>query len=291
MMGFMGRNLAGRVVLVTGASSGIGAATALLAAEAGMRVVLVARRAERLEAVVEQIASQGGQALAVPADVGELDQVQAAVEQARERFGGIDAVVAAAGYGFSVAATSVDADAHRRLFQTNYFGSIHVAAAVEPMMRQRGSGHLIFISSIAGKTALPYYGPYAATKAAQSALARSMRLELGPAGIDVSVVYPIGTRTEFFEVSAALSGQTDPVGNTPSFMMQSPRRVGRAIMRCLTHPRPEVWPSRMSHLLATLWTMSPRFCDFCFRSHTRRCRESLAQSAVSPDGDGGSSVL
>jgi short-subunit dehydrogenase len=285
----MARTLKDRVVLITGASSGIGAATALLAAEAGMRPVLVARRAERLEAIAEQIASAGGQAIAAPADVSDPEQVREAVERGCERFGQIDAVVAAAGYGFSGITTAVDIETHRQLFETNYFGSLHVATAVEPMMRRAGAGHLIFVSSIAGKTALPYYGPYAASKAAQSALARSMRLELAPAGIDVSVVYPIGTRTEFFEVSAALSGQADPVGNTPAFMEQSPRRVARSILRCLRRPRPEVWPSRVGHLLATLWTMGPRFCDLCMGSHARKCRALVAQPPASSDADGPSS--
>ena len=128
------------------------------------------------------------------------------------------------------------------------------------------------ISSIAGKSGLPYYAPYAATKAAQSAWARSLRLELAPSNIRVSVVYPIGTRSEFFEVAAEMSGGSEPLGNTPSFMMQSTGRVARSIVRCLRRPRSEVWPSRIGHLVAAAWTLSPWLYDKMMGRHARLIR-------------------
>ncbi len=275
----MARDLAHRVLLITGASSGIGAAVAEQAATQRMKLVLVARRADRLEAVAEKVRCAGGEAVVAPADVAEPQQVHDAVARGVEAFGQIDALLAGAGYGFFRPALEVSEPDQWRMMQVNHFGSVHTAAAVEPHMRRAGRGHMVFISSIAGKCGLPYYAPYAATKAAQSAWARSLKLELEPAGIDVSVVYPIGTRTEFFEVSAKMSGGSEPLANTPSWMVQSPSRVARSIIRCLRRPRGEVWPSRMGHLMATLWTASPWFYDKVFRRHAR-----LARQARTPSG-------
>ena len=124
-------------------------------------------------------------------------------------------------------------------------------------------------SSCVAKFALPYFGAYAATKGAQDLFCQAMRVELAPAGIHVSTVHPITTTTEFFDVSAQVSARTDhPTGlhHTPRTFRQSPDRVGRAVVRCLRRPRPEVWTSRMARIMAALRGVCPRLMDRQFRS-------------------------
>lgn len=271
----MPADLTDRVLIVTGASSGIGAATAQAAAQAGMRVALAARRAERLEQVAERIRQTGGQALAVPTDVTDGQQVQNLIDQTVDHFGRLDALFANAGFGVLHPLAEPDGGIEQRVWDVNYFGTLRCIRAAVPAMQKQGGGHLIICSSIVGRTGLPYYGTYAATKAAQHALAASLALELEPDRIHVSAVYPIGTRTEFFRVAAHENGRDALEENTPEIAQQSPQQVARSIVRCLRRPTSEVWPSRIGRRAMLLWTRFPRFYRFCFRFHARKCRKVI----------------
>ncbi len=267
----MKKTLQDRVLVVTGASAGIGRAAALEAALRGARVVLSARREAKLREAAREIEQAGGRALAHAADVSSREEVEGLVARALEAFGRVDAFLANAGYGFLWPAADLPEEDHRRLFEVDYWGTVHCVRAVVPVFRKQGGGHLLITSSFVGKIGLPFYGPYSAAKAAQDALATALRLELEPEGIQVSSIYPIGTATEFHEVSARITGKPGAFQNTPSFFMQSARHVGRRIARCLERPVPEVWPSRISRCLAALGVLSPRLTRVLLRSHARKC--------------------
>jgi len=270
----MSRDLTDQVVVITGASSGIGAATAIEAARAGMHVVLSARRAEPMRGLADEIRSLGREALVVPTDVAEDDQVYNLVERTLEEFGRLDVMFANAGYGFMKAVADLDEANHRRIFEVNYYGTVRCIRAALPAMRRAGRGHIVITSSIVARVGLPYYAAYSATKAAQDVLATALRLELEPDHIDVTAVYPVGTKTEFFEVSAQIGGH-DPISdNTPAWLMQSAEHVARRVTRALRRPCAEVWPSRLSHLGASLACLFPGMTRWALRQHARRIRKA-----------------
>lgn len=187
-------NLDRAVVLITGASSGIGAATARAAGHAGARLVLLARREDRLR----QLAAELPDAVAVPCDVTDPAQVARATRTALDAFGRIDVVVNNAGQGIEIAVDRVDPDDFRALLELNLLAPLIVLQAVVPVMRDQGAGTIVNVSSGATFGAFPGTGPYSATKAALSQLGAVARAELTGAGVTVSTVYPSLTRTDFF---------------------------------------------------------------------------------------------
>ena len=269
------KDLSGKVIVITGASSGIGAATALECARVGMKVVLGARRVDRLEAVAEKIRQLGGEAAIVVGDVTDEGNVDALLDEAERSFGGCDAVFANAGYGTEAAFTAMSDEDFRGMFEVNFFASVELCreAAIRWMDRDRG-GHLLICSSCLAKFTLAYYGVYAATKSAQAMVARSMRYELAGRGIEVSSVHPVTTRTEFFEVSAARSGVetsgADVPDHAPKGFVQTPERVARAVVRCLRSPRSEVWTSWTVRFASALFTLLPGLQDLVMRRQAAR---------------------
>src|SRR5438445_297858 len=189
-----------RVVAITGASAGIGRATALRLARDGAALVVCARRADRLAAVAADIAAAGGQALPVAGDVTREEDMAQLVARAVDRFGRLDVMMCNAGFGVAGAIDDITPDQMQRLMDVNYTGTYHATRAALPVFRRQRSGHLIIVSSIVGKRGVPYMGAYAATKFAQVGLAECLRAEVAGTGIFVSVVYPVSTDTEFFEV-------------------------------------------------------------------------------------------
>lgn len=187
-----------RVAIVTGASSGIGAQLARDLAARGMRVVLFARREERLRALAEEIARAGGAALAVPGDVAERPQVEAAVARTLEVHGRVDLLVNNAGYGRHVLFKDHDVADIERMLRTNVLGTVYAINAVLPAMRRQGRGWIVNLSSVAGKLGQPDEAVYAASKFAVTGLSESLAYELGPLGIHVLAVYPALVRTEMF---------------------------------------------------------------------------------------------
>ncbi len=178
------------IVLLTGASSGLGAALAPLLAADGDRVALAARRADALEAVVEQIRSAGGEALAVPLDVTDRDAVQAAVAQVAEVWGPVETLVANAGVGFAVSAEAYDSGTVERIFAVNVLGLSHCVEAVLPGMLAAGAGHIVGVGSLAGYRGLPGSAPYCASKAAVRLLLEGLRVELRSKGVAVTHIAP-----------------------------------------------------------------------------------------------------
>jgi short-subunit dehydrogenase len=248
---------ANRVVAITGASAGIGRATALRLARDGASIAICARRRERLDAVAEEIEAAGGRALPVTADVTQETDVAAFVDAALTRFGRLDAVVCNAGFGLYGAVDSISAAQMRELLDVNYLGTFHMVRASMPIFRRQGRGHVIVVSSIVGKRGVPYMGAYAATKFAQVGLAECLRAETAGSNIHVSIVCPISTETEFFDVMSRVSGYA-----TRAFgPRQEPTKVAQAIARTLEHPAPEVYPYKKARGLALLNAVAPGICD------------------------------
>ena len=179
-----------KVVLITGASSGIGRGLAIALATKRARLGLVARRLEALAELVTEIESMGGEALALPADVQSAESMRAAADKLRARFGPIDLLIANAGIGPTRDAAKFSAEEVGNVINVNVIGASNSVAAVLPEMVEQGSGHLVVISSLAAYRGLPRSAAYCASKAAVSALFESLRLDLEPRGVDVTIIHP-----------------------------------------------------------------------------------------------------
>jgi NADP-dependent 3-hydroxy acid dehydrogenase YdfG len=188
--------LAGKVALVTGASSGIGAATAMALTKQGARVVLAARRNVRLRELAQRIRRAGGEALAAVTDVTQEGEVGALVEQALGAFGQIDILVNAAGIGVAAPFHNTTSEECRRMVDINILGTLYAIKAVLPIMKQQGAGHIVVVSSGTGRYVHPSV-VYSGTKHAVSAIAESLRREVGGDGIRVTSIEPGAVKTEF----------------------------------------------------------------------------------------------
>ena len=192
----MSNQLAGKIALVTGASSGIGAATAVALAAAGASVALSARRADRLAELVAEIEAAGGNALALPGDMAvEADAIKA-VEDTVRHFGRIDILINSAGVMQAGGIDGMDVAEYRRVVDINLMGTVYTCAAAVPLMKAQGSGDIVTISSLAARKGGPMTNAYSASKHAVNAMTDGMRQELGGFGIRVSIVMPGATETE-----------------------------------------------------------------------------------------------
>jgi NADP-dependent 3-hydroxy acid dehydrogenase YdfG len=191
--------LSGKTALVTGASSGIGRSAAVALAEAGARVTLVARRAERLKDLAATIEAAGGQALVHAADVTKEDEAAGAVEDTVRQFGGLDILVNAAGMTQTGKVENGILADWRYVFELNFWASMYTARAAIPALKA-GGGDIVNISSTAGRhTVGASFGPYASSKHALTAFNESLRAEVTLAGIRVSIIEPGATSTEIHE--------------------------------------------------------------------------------------------
>jgi NAD(P)-dependent dehydrogenase (short-subunit alcohol dehydrogenase family) len=219
--------LDGSVAIVTGASSGIGEATARLAAAAGARLVLAARRTERLEALAGELP---GEALVITTDMRDPAQVRRMVDAAAERYGRVDVLVNNAGQGYHVPVEVITLEDMQAVIELNVYGPLVAMQAVVPLMRRQGGGAIVNVSS--GTVRMPRMqgvGGYAATKAALGALSTAARNELAADGIAVSIVYPFVTATEFHTSLRAGQLRQRPVG-TAWAPPGPPERVAEAIL-------------------------------------------------------------
>lgn len=186
-------------VLITGASQGAGRATALRFAQAGYGVALAARRADRLEAVAEEIRGLKQAAIAIPTDVGEATQVKALVQKAIASLGSIDVLVNNAGICLTGPAEYTSLADWQALLNTNLWGCIHTIEALLPHFLERGQGSIVNLGSFGGKMPLPQMTAYCTSKYAVTGLSNTLRLELAPKGIHVAVVHPGVINSDFLE--------------------------------------------------------------------------------------------
>jgi NADP-dependent 3-hydroxy acid dehydrogenase YdfG len=193
------RDLEGLVVAITGASSGIGEATALACARAGAAVSLAARRTERIEQLAGRIEKEGGRALPVTADVGEEDQARAFVERTAAELGRIDALVNNAGVMLLGPVADAPTEEWRRMVHVNVFGVLYCTHAALPLMTAQGSGHIVNVSSVAGRFARAGSGVYNLTKFGVGAFSEALRQEIAPLGLRVTLIEPGAVATELPE--------------------------------------------------------------------------------------------
>jgi short-subunit dehydrogenase len=244
------------VVVVTGASSGIGRATALACASAGAAVVLAARRSEALAEVARECEAVGGEAFAVPTDVADADAVQAMARRAVERFGRIDVWVNCAAVTAFAPFQEIPLEDFRRILDVNVMGYVHGAKAALPYLRDQGKGVLINVSSIVSSVPQPYTHAYSMSKAAIRVLGASLRQELrldGAKGVKVCTVMPATIDTPFFEQAANFTGRKAKA-MPPVY---SAERVARTIVDLIRAPRREVVVGPMGRNLIMQSRMAP----------------------------------
>ena len=238
-----------KVVIVTGASSGIGAATAREFARAGASVVLAARRLDRLEALAAEIDGMGtgAKALAVAADLSQLADIQNVIDQTLAKFGRIDVLFNNAGFGRLDWLEKLDPvkDIQAQV-NVNVLGVLQTTRLVLPHMQAQQGGHIINMASVAGLVGTPTYTIYAACKFAVRGFSEALRREVAPWNIRVSVIYPGGVATEFGE-HAGIKRKTQVT--TPKFMRLTAEQVAQAVVGLVRRPRRDLiitWPFRLS---------------------------------------------
>jgi len=252
----MSQPLRGQVAIVTGASSGIGAATALELARRGVLVVLAARRASELEEQVQKITAIGGRAIAVPTDVTDTEQVKCLVERAREAFGAVDILINNAGMNWvkPLAETSTNEVSH--LLQVNLLGTMLMTHAVLPEMQQRHRGAIITVGSVASHVAIEPL--YSATKFGVRGFSLALRRQLVGSGISIFLVSPGNIRTR---MTSALEEK-----------MPGPELVAHTIANLVVHPRREVIVPLKYHLVVGLDQFFPGVADALFHLRHRKDR-------------------
>jgi short-subunit dehydrogenase len=259
------------VILITGASSGIGEATARLFSREGYAVALAARRVERLEALAQEIVAGGGQALPVATDMSKLSDIESLTRKTLAAFGQIDVLFNNAGFGRLDWLENLDPlkDVEAQL-RVNLLGVIQLTQAVLPHMIARRGGQIINMASIASLVATPTYSVYAASKFAVRGFTESLRREVGVYGIRVSAIFPGGVKTEFEEHTGA---QRKTGITTPSALQLSAEDVARVVLRVARKPRRMTvipWP-----LIFGVWinAILPGLVDWAIeRQFTRRER-------------------
>jgi short-subunit dehydrogenase len=233
------------VAVVTGASSGIGSALARGLGRDGVAVGLIARRADFLRELAEEIRGGGGVARYAAADVSDREALRGAIRELDERLGPVDLMIANAGIGFETPADGFDAIAFERILRVNVMGAAYAFEAVLPEMIARGEGHLVGVSSLAGYRGLPGTAGYCASKAALSTLLESLRVELRGRGIAVTTVHP----------GFVATAMTENAAHPRPFLMDADR-AARIILRGIRARRREVnFPLSMAALMRLVRAM------------------------------------
>ncbi len=243
--------------IVTGASSGIGRQIALELVRQGARVVITARREDRLRDLAAEIATLGGRASIVPGDISEPAVRQQVVDAARSLLGGLDILVNNAGVGAIGLFEHADAQRLRRLMEINFFALVEMTRLALPLLKQGNRPILVNISSILGHRGVPYNTEYCASKFAVQGFSESLRIELAPQGIDVLVVSPGTTQTEFFD--SATQGVGKPAW--PEHAPVTAAQVARQVVQAIRVGNRELIPYRWGKVLCWLNRLSPRLTD------------------------------
>jgi NAD(P)-dependent dehydrogenase (short-subunit alcohol dehydrogenase family) len=248
-----------QIVAVVGASSGIGRLTALEFAAKGAKVVVSARSQEGLETLVKEIQSQGGEAVAVVADVKNFEQVKAIADKAIEQYGRLDTWVHAAATGILAPFEKITPEEFQQVIDVNLMGQVHGAMAALPHLKREGRGALIHISSMEGRRALPLQSPYSAAKHGVEGFLESLRVELQHEGIPISVtsIKPAVINTPFYNKVQTKLG-VKPTGIPPYY---EPSLVADAILYVAEHPTRDFIVGDVGKVLDVLQRLSPELVD------------------------------
>jgi uncharacterized protein len=259
--------LQGQVVVITGASMGIGEAIAKVFADEGAQVVLSSRNVERLEAARERVGNLE-RTVAVACDVSDPAQAKALLQTTLERFGRVDVWVNNAGFGLVDSLQHMDMAACRKMFDTNLFGAIQCIQNVIPVMRQQGSGCIINVSSVAGFMGVPYMAAYGATKHAMNCISRATRVELEGTGVRILNVCPGFVATEFS--ANAIRGTVRNKMRAANQRGVPAEQVARATLRGYLRGQREVVVPWFYNLVILAYRVFPRLIERGMRARMRR---------------------
>jgi short-subunit dehydrogenase len=256
----LGRN---KHVLVTGASRGIGRATAEAFAERGCTLGLVARKSEELDGLAETLRGRGGVAHAFPADVGDREQIEAALSRFIEEVGGLDVLVANAGVAHYGPFLELPAEEAERMTRVNWLGTVYTVRAALPHMLERAGGRIVIVSSAAGHRAFPSAAVYGATKFAQRGFLEALRHELSETGVGVTGVYPGEVQTHLHDDDRA--HERMPEWYRPRAAIP-PERVANAIVQAVERSKPAVFVPPITRVLGLVHGLSPALADRLLRA-------------------------
>jgi short-subunit dehydrogenase len=251
------RNLTGSRVLITGASSGIGWALALELARRGARLVLNARRVERLQALAEEVRESGGEAELAVGDVTSAEVRRAALETAQDRFGGLDILVNNAGISAHGTFERAAPDRLRKIMEVNFFALAEMIREALPLLKQGRTPLVVNVASILGHRGIPFQSEYCASKFAVLGFSESLRAELSAHEIDLLVVSPGTTDTEFFDHLLEKQGEMPWPEQRPVPASVVAYRTARAMQQ----GRHEIIPNIRGRLLVYLNRLAPRLVD------------------------------
>ena len=266
-MGKRGRPLPDQIFLLTGASEGIGRATARLLAERGASGVLAARSADALDALVVELESFPGTRWAVPCDLSDPVQRERLVSEALHRFGRVDVLINNAGVGLDASVEESTLEEARYLFEVNFFAPLHLSLLLLPQMRQQQSGQIVQVSSIVGRRATPHLGLYAATKYALNGLSDALRSELQGSPIQVTSIYPGVTATRFVP-NQLRTART----NARARIAVPPARVAAVILDSIERRSRARYVTGADRVLVALATLLPALAEWALAWLFRRRR-------------------
>lgn len=248
-----------QVVVITGASSGIGRETAIRFGQAGATVILAARNEEALYEVASIINESGGLAQVVPTDVSDWEQVKRLAHSTIETYGHIDTWVNNAGISIYATAEETSVEEAGQIIQTNFMGVVHGVSAVLPYMKQQGSGTIINVGSVESQRALPLQSLYAASKHAVKGYTEALRLEqmYEKTGVQVTLVMPSGINTPLFNHARSKVG-VKPMPVPPAY---KPELVARAIVHAAQHPQRDIYVGGAGFFFGLLQKLSPALLD------------------------------
>jgi NAD(P)-dependent dehydrogenase (short-subunit alcohol dehydrogenase family) len=252
------RPLDQQVVVITGASSGIGREAALQLAARGARVVVSARRDEALDDLVNEIEVAGGQAKAVPCDVSIMEEVQALATETLAAYGRIDTWVNNAAVLVVGEFDKITEEEARRLFDVNFWGQVHGCRAVLPIMREQDYGTIINTTSVTARRALPLMSYYSASKAALNGLYEALRAELHDTNINISIIMPATIDTPLYQNARSKEGRMSRPGAVP---MYPPSEVAKAIVSCAENPKRVMYAGPAGLFLAVSNSLMPGVLD------------------------------
>jgi short-subunit dehydrogenase len=247
-----------KVILVTGASSGIGRAVVLQLSVQHARIALVARRKHLLEEIAKEVTRLGGEALIIPADVADRSQIEGAIDTVEQHWKRLDVLINNAGSGVFGSIEECNPEDFEKQIKVNYLAAVYAIKAALPLMRRQGSGTIINVSSISGKATSPFDAPYCASKFALSAFTSVLRMELSGTKISVNLICPGYTKTEW---ERAVVQRRTLITRTPLQPM-TPDRVAREIVACIRRPKHEVIIPKILILPVVVHALLPGFYEW-----------------------------
>jgi hypothetical protein len=243
-----------KVILITGASSGIGRATALIFAKLNSKVILASRNEEKLESLRQEIESNGGQAFVIKTDVSSFEDTQRMVMATISKWGKIDILIANAGVYVWDVSHEIDINSFCESFNTNFFGVLHAIKSVLPEMKHQGKGHIVIVNSLDAKKGIIGDSPYVASKSALDGFGDVLRQELKGGGINLTSIYPARVDTPMIE-------NIKVPWISPKI---SPMKVSKAIIKGIKRNKAIVIVPSVYFLIGSLNNIFPRLCDWLY---------------------------